>query len=136
MVAEPQGNTQLAQRLSTAFSLGPKRSRWPFVVRTDSTTRYNYKPLGVAQFRARALAYKCTKDATQCAEGLHFSAFHFVSAALLSLVPLVYIIVVIIHHLIRRFRGEKGGDELTSSLPHRLLHSDQYRDSFGYVAVN
>ena len=60
---------------------------------------------------------------------------HYISAIILSLVPLVYIIVVIIHHLIRRFRGEKG-DELTSSLPHRLLHSDQYRDSFGYIAVN
>ena len=60
---------------------------------------------------------------------------HFVSAAILSLFPLVYIIVVIIHHLIRRFRGEKG-DELTSSLPHRLLHSDQYRDSFGYIAAS
>ena len=53
----------------------------------------------------------------------------YVSAAVLVVFPLVYIIVVIIHHLIRRFRGEKGGDKLTSSLPHRLLHSDQYRDS-------
>ena len=61
---------------------------------------------------------------------------HYISAAIFSLVPLVYIIVVIIHHLIRRFRGEKGGDELTSSLPHRLLHSDQYRDSFGYIAAS
>ena len=58
---------------------------------------------------------------------------HYISATILSLISLVYIIVVIIHHLIRRFRGEKGGDELTSSLPHRLLHSDQYRDSFGFV---
>ena len=61
---------------------------------------------------------------------------HYISATILSLVPLVYIIVVIIHHLIRRFRGEKGGDEHTSSLPHRLLHSDQYRDSFGYIAAS
>ena len=61
---------------------------------------------------------------------------HYISAAILSLFPLVYIIVVIIHHLIRRFQGEKGGDELTSSLPHRLLHSDQYRDSFGYIAAS
>ena len=59
---------------------------------------------------------------------------HYISAAILSLFPLVYIIVVIIHHLISSFRGEKGGDELTSSLPHRLLHSDQYRDSFGYIS--
>ena len=61
---------------------------------------------------------------------------HYISAAILSLFPLVYIIVVIIHHVIRRFRGEKGGDELTSSLPHRLLHSDQYRDSFGYISAS
>ena len=60
---------------------------------------------------------------------------HYISAILLSLVPLVYIIVVVLHHLIRRFRGQKGGDGLTSSLPHRLLHSDQYRDSFGYIAA-
>ena len=52
---------------------------------------------------------------------------HYITASIFGLFPLVYIIVVIIHHLIRRFRGEKGGDELTSSLPHRLLHSDQYR---------
>ena len=60
---------------------------------------------------------------------------NFASVIALALVPLVYIIVVVLHHLIRRFRGQKGGDGLTSSLPHRLLHSDQYRDSFGYIAT-
>ena len=60
---------------------------------------------------------------------------NFASVIALALVPLVYIIVVVPHHLIRRFRGQKGGDGLTSSLPHRLLHSDQYRDSFGYIAA-
>ena len=60
----------------------------------------------------------------------------FASVIVLALVPLVYIIVVVLHHLIRRFRGQKGGDGLTSSLPHRLLHSDQYRDSFGYIATS
>ena len=60
---------------------------------------------------------------------------HYKSAMILSLVPLVYIILVVLHHLIRRFRGQKGGDGLTSSLPHRLLHSDQYRDSFGFIGV-
>ena len=49
---------------------------------------------------------------------------HYASAALIGLSPLVYIIIVITHHLIRRFRRKK---ELTSSLPHRLLHSNQYR---------
>ena len=66
---------------------------------------------------------------------LELNDHSFSAVVLLSLVPLVYIVVVIIHHLIRRFRGEKGGDELTCSLPHRLLHSDQYRDSFGYIAA-
>ena len=60
---------------------------------------------------------------------------NYMSTAVLGFVPLVYIIVVVLHHLIRRFRGQKGGDGLTSSLPHRLLHSDQYRDSFGYIAA-
>ena len=60
---------------------------------------------------------------------------HYKSAMILSLVPLVYIILVVLHHLIRRFRGQKRGDGLTSSLPHRLLHSDQYRDSFGFIGV-
>ena len=57
---------------------------------------------------------------------------HFISTAVLSLFPLFYIIVVIIHHLIRRFRGEKREDGSISSLPHRLLHSDQYRGSSVY----
>ena len=56
-----------------------------------------------------------------------------ITLAVLGFVPLVYIIVVVLHHLIRRFRGQRDG--LTSSLPHRLLHSDQYRDSFGYIAA-
>ena len=56
MVAEPQGNTQLAQRLSTTSAL-PKTKPLALVgARTDSTTRYSYKTRGVAQFRARALA--------------------------------------------------------------------------------
>ena len=59
---------------------------------------------------------------------------NYMSTAVLGFVPLVYIIVVVLHHLIRRSRGQKG-DGLTSSLPHRLLHSDQYRDSFGYIAA-
>ena len=58
---------------------------------------------------------------------------HYITATIFGLFPLVYIIVVIIHHLIRRFQGEKEGDELTSSLPHRLLHSDQYRDNCGFM---
>ena len=42
MVAEPQGNTQLAQQLSTASAL-PKTMPLALVgARTDSTTRYSY----------------------------------------------------------------------------------------------
>ena len=61
MVAEPQGNTQRTQRLSTTSAL-PKTKPLVLVgARTDSTTRYSYKTRGVANFRARALAYKCTR---------------------------------------------------------------------------
>ena len=35
--------------------------------------------------------------------------------ATLALVPLVYIIVVVLHNLIVRFRGQKGGDGLTAT---------------------
>ena len=64
-----------------------------------------------------------------------FFSDHYISSALMALVPLVYIIVVVLYHLIRRFRGQKGGDGLTSSLPHRLLHSDQYRDTLHTIAA-
>ena len=64
-----------------------------------------------------------------------FLSDHNISSALMALVPLVYIIVVVLYHLIRRFRGQKGGDGLTSSLPHRLLHSDQYRDTLHTTAA-
>ncbi|CAI8025599.1 hypothetical protein GBAR_LOCUS14765, partial [Geodia barretti] len=57
------------------------------------------------------------------------------SVAFLGILPLVYITLVILHHLIMRFRGQKAGDGLTSSLPHRLLHPDQYRDTCGYIAT-
>ena len=53
--------TQLAQRLSTTSAL-PKTKPLALVgARTDSTTRYSCKTRGVANFRARALAYKCTR---------------------------------------------------------------------------
>ena len=55
------GNTQLAQRLSTTSAL-PKTKPLALVgARTDSITRYSYKTRDVANFRARALAYKCTR---------------------------------------------------------------------------
>ena len=60
---------------------------------------------------------------------------HYISSFILCFVPLVYIIGVAVYHCIRRFRGQKG-DDVTSSLPDRLLHSDQYRDSFGFIAAS
>ena len=58
---------------------------------------------------------------------------HYMSAMIASIIPLVYIFVVILHHLIMRFRRQTGSHGLSSSLPHRLLHSDQYRNSFGFI---
>ena len=55
-------------------------------------------------------------------------------ALILSLFPLTYIIVVILHHFMKRFRQKRGAGTLSISLPHRLLHSEDYRDSFGFIA--
>ena len=60
---------------------------------------------------------------------------HYISSAIFALIPLVYIIGVAVYHCIRRFRGKKGND-VTSSLPDRLLHSDQYRDSLSFIAAS
>ena len=60
---------------------------------------------------------------------------HYMAATVLSLFPLGYITGITLHHLMRRFRRDKVTETLTSSLPDRLLHSDQYRDSFGFIAA-
>ena len=60
---------------------------------------------------------------------------HYISSVILGLIPLVYIIGVAVSHCIRRFRGQKG-DDVTNSLPDRLLHSDQYRDSLSFIAAS
>ena len=60
---------------------------------------------------------------------------HYISSAIVALIPLVYIIGVAVYHCIRRFQGQKG-DEVTSSLPDRLLHSDQFRDSLSFIAAS
>ena len=60
---------------------------------------------------------------------------HYMAAAVLSLFPLAYITGITLHHLMRRFKRKKVAETLTSSLPDRLLHSDQYRDSFGFIAA-
>ena len=48
---------------------------------------------------------------------------HLISASVLYIFPLLYIFAVFVHHLNGRFQRQK---RLTSSLPHRLLHPDQY----------
>ena len=60
---------------------------------------------------------------------------HYMAAAVLSLFPLGYITGITLHHLKRRFKSEKVVDTLSGSLPDRLLHSDQYRDSFGFIVA-
>ena len=60
---------------------------------------------------------------------------HFACTFLLWLLPVVYIIGVSLYPLIRRFWQRKTDNSLTNSLPHRLLYSDEYRDSFGFVAA-
>ena len=59
---------------------------------------------------------------------------HFACTFLLWLLPVVYIIGVSLYPLIRIF-WRKTDNSLTNSLPHRLLYSDEYRDSFGFVAA-
>lgn len=51
---------------------------------------------------------------------------YYVSSVVLAIVPLVYIIIVFIHHLMGGFRRNTAA-EVENSLPHRLLHSDQYQ---------
>ena len=60
---------------------------------------------------------------------------HYMAAAVFSLFPLGYITGITLHHLMRRFRRDKVVETLSGSLPDRLLHSDQYRDSFGFIAA-
>ncbi|CAI8024233.1 hypothetical protein GBAR_LOCUS14094 [Geodia barretti] len=54
---------------------------------------------------------------------------HFFCVFLLWLVPLTYIIGIPLHKLVVKFRQWQlqKASSLTSSLPHRLVHSDQYR---------
>ena len=49
---------------------------------------------------------------------------HFLITSLLCLFPIGHITVVTLLYVVKRFR--KSADGLTSSLPHRLLHPDQY----------
>ena len=65
---------------------------------------------------------------------------NFIPTVVLGLVPLLYIIGVVFHHFFKRSICSRVKVAQTtvqiSSLPDRLLHSDQYRDSFGFIAAS
>lgn len=70
----------------------------------------------------------------------YFSLLTHFCAGIISLVPFVYIIGVVLHHLFKRYCNRKSvllnneaEEASTSSLPDRLLRSNQYRDSFGHL---
>ena len=55
-----------------------------------------------------------------------------VSIFVLSVAPLVYIIGMAVYWKLKGKRGRR--DSITSSLPDRLVHSDLYQDSTGFIA--
>ena len=71
MLAEPQGNTQLTQRLSTTFSLAQNEAAKPLLERAPTAPRVTATTRGVANSRVRALAQFARFDAhvVVCAEG-------------------------------------------------------------------
>ena len=64
---------------------------------------------------------------------------YYISTTLLWLLPLVYITGIVVCHFYKRWcwsRFNKAfGTVAVSSLPNRILHSDQYRDSFGFISA-
>ena len=64
---------------------------------------------------------------------------NFIPSAVLGSVPLIYIIGVVVHHFFKRnscSRLKTAQGTVLSSLPDRLLHLHQYRDSFGFIAAS
>ena len=57
---------------------------------------------------------------------------HFVCVFFLWLVPFAYVVGLILHRLITRFR-QRNASSLTSSLPDRMIHSDQYHGAYHKV---
>ena len=57
---------------------------------------------------------------------------HSVCVFILAVAPLVYITGMAVYWKLKGKRGRK--DSITSSLPDRLVHSDLYRDSTGFIA--
>ena len=62
------------------------------------------------------------------------------SSFLLTLFPLFYIIGLVVYRLYKRWCSahfnKAFGTVAVNSLPHRILHSDQYRDSFGFIPAS
>ena len=63
---------------------------------------------------------------------------YFISTMVLCLLPLAYITGIVVCHFYKRWCwshfNEAFGRVAVNSLPHRILHSDQYRDSFGFIS--
>lgn len=59
----------------------------------------------------------------------------YIGVIVISVVPLVYITGVVVHRFLKRRKCSGVVEEDVGPLPDRLLHSDQYRDSFGYIAA-
>ena len=57
---------------------------------------------------------------------------NIITKSLLGFIPFVYITIVVVHHL----QPRRVVSSLTSSLPHRLLHSSAYRGSFGHTSIS
>ena len=82
-----------------------------------------------------------------CASVAHYDAspvkrygsFIIIGPFVLALLPLIYIMGVVIHHFYKRFcytRFNKAfGTVVVSSLPHRILQSDQYQNTCGFTTV-
>ena len=60
---------------------------------------------------------------------------HYISTFILWLLPIAYIFGAVLVPIFRRLWRNRRNVSMTSSLPHRLLHSDQYKDTFGYIAA-
>ena len=64
---------------------------------------------------------------------------YYFSTMVLGLLPLMYITGIVVCHFYKRWCSahfnEAFGRVAVNSLPHRILHSDQYRDSFGFISA-
>ena len=99
---------------------------------------YNMLTLQLLLWAALFFAFLVGENFTTIfSAGLHG---HYISCCVLGLVPLIYIMGVVVHHFYKRCcytRLNKAfGTVALSSLPHRVLHSDQYQNTCGFVPVS